>query len=360
MYVVTNRDIRLSKTGLDQFGSKPNRLGPNELRFAEVNKEGKGWQVKWLDDKLSSSKIKSLKSKFKLDIDETRGHYASLEVACGLAEKSRKNETNVMFFVHGFNNDIESVLKRAEEFQKLYKVEVIPFSWPSNGGGVKGVVSYKSDKRDARSSTGALERMMAKVGDYLDLISRARRNEIRSIVEAKCPLDREKQNVLYSKLLEKDCPFKVNILFHSMGNYLYKSMLKSSITEGNKLVFDNVMLVAADTNSKNHIEWVDKIRCRRRCYITINENDQALAASRAKFGDQQLARLGHYVRNLNSRQVYYINLTDASWVRDSHSYFESAVVKKNTKVFKFFDEAVNGKFAEKKLKYQSSGNYYEI
>ena len=149
-------------------------------------------------------------------------------------------------------------------------------------------------------------------------------------------------------------------MFHSMGNYLYKSMLKSSITEGNQLVFDNVVLVAADTNSKGHIEWVDKIRCRKRCYITINENDHALGISRAKFGEQQLARLGHYIRNLNSRQVYYINLTDAAWVKDSHSYFDKKVAGKNTKVFGFFDDALNGEFAEKKLKYRSSGNYYEV
>lgn len=360
MYVVTNRDIRLDKKGLDQFGSSPNHLGPNELRFAEVLRKGKGWQVKWLDDKLSDSKITSLKKNFNLDIDETANHYASLEVACSLAEKSRAQKSNILFFVHGFNNDVDSVLNRAEELSKLYNVEVIPFSWPSNGGGLKGVASYKSDKRDARSSTGALERALAKVGTYLDLITKARREEIRLKVEAEYQLDREKQNMLYSKLLQKECPFGVSIMFHSMGNYLYKSMLKSTITEGNQLVFDNVLLVAADTNSKDHINWVDKIRCRKRCYITINENDHALAVSRAKFGEQQLARLGHYIRNLNSRQVYYINFTDASWVKDSHSYFEKDVVEKNTKAFDFFNEAINGEFAEKKLKYQSSGNFYEV
>ena len=194
----------------------------------------------------------------------------------------------------------------------------------------------------------------------MNLITKARRDEIRAKVEAEHFLDREKQNMLYSKLLQKECPFGVSIMFHSMGNYLYKSMLKSSITEGNQLVFDNVLLVAADTNSKDHINWVDKIRCRKRCYVTINENDQALAVSRAKFGEQQLARLGHYVRNLNSRQVYYINLTDASWVNKSHSYFDKKVVTRNSKVFEFFNQAINGEFAEKRLKYQSSGNYYEV
>lgn len=360
MYVVTNRKLRLDEKGLKQFGSKPNEQGPNELRFVEVTRKGKGWQVNWLDDKLSKSKVNSLKKKFNLDIDETANHYASLAVACALAEKSRLKKSNILFFVHGFNNDIESVLNRAEELQKLYGVEVISFSWPSNGGGIKGVASYKSDKRDARSSAGALERTLSKVGDYLDLITRARRNEIRLKVEVDHPDDRDKQNRLYSKLLQKDCPFGVSIMFHSMGNYLYKSMLKSSITEGNQLVFDNVLLVAADTNSQGHINWVDKIRCRKRCYITINENDHALGISRAKFGEQQLARLGHYIRNLNSRQVYYINFTDAAWVKDSHSYFDKKVVRKNSDAFDFFYDALNGEFAEKKLKYQSSGNYYEI
>ncbi len=360
MYVVTNRFIRAQAKGLDQFGSKPNPNGPNELRFANVQKKGKGWTVEWLNDELTPARVKSLIAKFNLDIDPSKTYYASLEVACNLAEKARKNKSNILLFAHGFNNDIASVLNRAEEFSKLYNVEVIPFSWPSNGGGIKGAVSYKSDKRDARASAGALERTLAKAGEYLDLISKAQRKKIQADAEAQHPDDRDKQNALYSRLLEKDCPFKVSLLFHSMGNYLYKNLLKSSITEGNQLVFDNVILVAADTNNKDHIDWVDKIRCRRRCYITINENDHALAASRAKFGEQQLARLGHYVRNLNSRQAYYINFTDAAWVKDSHAYFESDVVEKNAKVFKFFNEAINGEFAEKSLKYRDSGNYYEV
>jgi hypothetical protein len=58
--------------------------------------------------------------------------------------------------------------------------------------------------------------------------------------------------------------------------------------------------------------------------------------------------------------VYYINLTDATWVKDSHSYFDKKVAGKNRKVFGFFNDALNGEFAEKKLKYRSSGNYYEV
>ena len=71
-------------------------------------------------------------------------------------------------------------------------------------------------------------------------------------------------------------------------------MLGSSVYLGTRLLFDNVILAAADTNNERHADWVDKIRCRKRVFITINENDGALLASRIKSGPEQLARLGHY------------------------------------------------------------------
>ena len=42
-------------------------------------------------------------------------------------------------------------------------------------------------------------------------------------------------------------------------------------------------------------------------HITINEDDHALRVSRMKPGEQQLARLGHYVRGLDSRQAVYVD-----------------------------------------------------
>jgi esterase/lipase superfamily enzyme len=360
MYVVTNRDIHRDRDDLDQFGSRPNRLGPNELRMAKVTRKGRNWSVTWQDDILDKEEAQALQSEFDLNIDVTEDHYASLRVACELARKSREEKTNILLFVHGFNNDMKAVVKRAEELKQLYKVEVVPFSWPANGGGIKGAADYKSDKRDARSSAGALDRTIAKVGHYLNLISEANRTKLRIKASEKYPKDREKQDQLYSQLLEKDCPFTVNLMLHSMGNYLYKQMLKSTLSEGNLLIFDNVLLVAGDTNNKDHVEWVDKIRCRKRCYITINENDRALAASRAKFGEQQLARLGHYVRDLSSKQAYYINFTAASWVKNSHSYFEREVAGRNKDVFKFFNAALNGHYGESTLQYKPSGNYFEV
>ena len=112
-----------------------------------------------------------------------------------------------------------------------------------------------------------------------------------------------------------------------MANYLYKHLLKSGSSEGAGLLFDNVILAAADTNNEDHALWVDRIRCRRRVYITINEDDRALAVSRMKSGEEQKARLGHYSFGLDSQQGVYVQFTDVRGVGDSHAYFEGETMR---------------------------------
>ncbi len=359
MFVITNRSVETAGAGLDQFGKKPNEKGSNELRLAQVEKRGKRYLVDFLDDELDKVEAREFIEEFKLDLDPDATYYASLKAACETVRRARERKRHVLFFVHGYNNDMRDVMNAAFDLQDRYEVEVLPFSWPANGGGVGGKLSYLSDKRDARTSTGALERALKKVHDYLMLITESSRNALADKAATKFPENAERRNALYAELLRKDCPFTVNALFHSMGNYLYKEMLKSSISEGNALIFDNVVLCQADTNNDEHANWVDRISHNRRVFITINENDFALRLSRIKPGDAQRARLGHYIKRLDSRIAHYINLTDAAWVQESHSPF-GAPADKNEKLQAFFRQAFIGKAAEEPLRFRAEGNWYEI
>ena len=280
-------------------------------------------------------------------------------MACGVIQKARSEKQHVLFFVHGYNNDMGDVLARAHDLETRYGVVVIPFSWPSNGGGISGTASYKSDKRDARASAGALERTLMIMHKYFRLLTEARRNKLFQAAEKKHPDNATARDELYAALLDKDCPFTVNAIFHSMGNYLLKHMMKSSVSEGNQLTFDNIVLAAADTNNLDHDLWVDRLAFRKRCFIAINENDFALRASRAKSGSEQLARLGHHLRNLNASNAHYVNFTEASWVKNSHGYFGDPS-KRNKKVFEFFKRAFEGEAAEDKLHFHAEGNWYGI
>lgn len=360
MYVVTNRSIETGASGLAMFGETPSVKGPNELRLLKVEKSGKSWKAEILVDALSQAEVQGIAAEFSLaDFDTSKTQYASFRVAADIFRRARKQKRNVLFFVHGFNNNMQAVLERAVDLEKNFGVEVIPFSWPANGGGVSGVLSYKSDKRDAKASVGALDRALAKMNSYLRLFTESTRLSCWNKASKEFPDNPERRDARYAVLLEKSCPFTVNFMAHSMGNYLYKHLLLSTASEGNEMCFDNVILAAADANNKEHKLWVDRIECRVRTYVTINENDSALAASRAKSGQDQLARLGHYLGVLDSQRAYYLNFTDAAWVRSSHAYFEGTALK-NKAIEKFFNEALNGRRAETDLNHQTAGNYYDF
>lgn len=355
LYFVINRAIFESKPRLEKFGDSMNPSGPHELRIAQAwgDSEGK-WDAKILKDKLSSVEKK------KFGITKEEDGFRSRKVASDILKRLQSAPgKNRLLFVHGFNNNVEAVLDRAEKLGDLYGVEVVPFTWPANGGGAKGVVSYKSDKQDARASVGAFNRVLEKTRELLEDINRKRLAAIRLQARAEFRSDREAQDRFFVEQSQLGCPFKVSLLCHSMGNYLLKQFMSSSIYDGGRLLFDNVVLAAADTNNKGHAEWVDKINSRRRTYVVINEDDSALLASRVKSGDAQLARLGHYTRGLNAAHAVYVDFTDAPDMHDSHAYFEDVpVASRSGEVYDFFNEALNGGRAEHGLHFHASENVY--
>lgn len=353
MYVITNREILEKESGFDQLGERPNPLGPNELRLVEARRVSGKWVVEVLENELTDAE------KAKLGLDAGAVAWRSQWVAKQVYDRLRREKKDLVFFVHGFNNDFKSVVERADRLEQRYGVVVLPFSWPANGGGASGVADYKSDKRDARASIGALDRTLEKMKQYLDELRARTLDRITEDATGRYGRSAEDRDDFIAKMMEKDCPFTVNFLLHSMGNYLFKNLLQSSIFHARELLFDNVVMVAADTNNLDHRDWVDRIQSRHRVYITINEEDRALRAARVKGGDEQLARLGHYPYNLDSRQSVYVDFTHAAWVRSSHAYFEGGAVR-NSRVERFFHRALTGERAEEDLEYVPDRNYYRV
>jgi esterase/lipase superfamily enzyme len=352
MFIVTNRLVDESKKNeKEAFGDKP-MAGPNELRLAEASRRGKKWNVDILPDRLTPQMAKEV------GLDPAGSYFASAYVARKLHQRCTDGK-NLLLFVHGFNNDMTDVLDRAEMLEANYGVEVLCFSWPANGGGVSGVLSYKSDKRDALASIGALDRVIEKMQGLLAEFNQHYVAEVEAKAEKRFADNGEAWDRYFTQQVQKHCPFTVNLMLHSMGNYLFKNLLKSSTYGGDRLLFDNVVLVAADTNSEGHAEWVDRIQCRRRVYITINENDVALRASRMKMGEQQKARLGHYLRGLDSRVATYVDFTDQPQVGDSHAYFEGSALK-NARVKAFFKSVLNGAIGEDSARFDAARNVYRV
>jgi esterase/lipase superfamily enzyme len=121
----------------------------------------------------------------------------------------------------------------------------------------------------------------------------------------------------------------------------------------------DLVLAAADANNEEHARWVDKIRARRRVYVTINEDDKALQVSRLKAGEEQQARLGHYPFNLHAKHAAYVQFTDASKVGSSHAYFEGKPLQ-NPKVRRFFRAVLNGKRGDRHLVFDPASNTFRL
>lgn len=362
MFVVSNRVISNHST-LRAFGDTPNPQGPNELRIIEVNRDDDKWKVSLVKDELSKDEVKKLMEHYKLDIDPDLPWHGSLEVACKIFTQAKEENKAILFFVHGYNNDVGDVLKTAAELENLYNLIVVPFTWPANGGGaISGTASYLSDKADARASSGAFNRFVEKIQFFHYLLTESNLSQIKAKVAQKFE---GKDNpmagaALYTELVNKACKIKISLLCHSMGNYLLKHSLMTSDNASSNLVFDNINLVAADTNNAKHAIWLDTIDVRNRIHVVINEDDAALKASRVKPGKEQKARLGHYLKSLNSEHAVYIDVSEADCVGNEHSYFKGKPVLENAPLHALFNDIFNGNSVEKRLNFFAPSNYFRL
>ncbi len=361
MYVITNRALSDART-IKAFGKTPNPQGPNELRLVRVEPSGKGWSVAPVTNKLSPATVKKLNTKYGLKLDTHKPWHASLQVACELFERARTQKKSILFFVHGYNNDVDDVMRAAHDIEALYKdVIVVPFTWPANGGGVvSGSASYLSDKGDARASAGALNRAIGKIQEYHLLLTAAMREKLNQQAMKKHPDNPTEAGALYAKLVARECNVKINLLCHSMGNYVFKHTFATSFNATSKLVFDNVCLVAADANNAEHARWVGQVDTRNRVYVVINEDDFALKASRMKPGDEQKARLGHYTKLLNSPNAHYLDLTGVDHIGNAHTYFKGETVEKNERVRALFYGMFIGESVEHLMTYRGDNNSYKF
>lgn len=360
IYIVSNREVDPENNPEVLFGTRPEAKGIDNLRVGKAQKVGRKWKVTIEEDHPTDSSASNIVS-----VDTPIEMRPSFRLFQELQNTMKTRNRNCVFYVHGYNTNFRNALESAKHIQDLYGVEVILFSWPSMGAGegrenigkdLIGTVNYKRDKRIAAQSRVALDRTFEHLHRYIQ----------HSLVDVEQQVIRETGGGEFSPsrmdgILARGCNQRFTLFCHSMGNYLFKDLLKSSIYQGETLLFDNVILCAADVNNDGHETFVDRIQHRRQIYITINQNDFALFFSRMKFGSKQKARLGHYARNLTSQTAIYLDFTEAEHVKRSHSYFSDDAAKKNESIFEAFNSMFNGERAERRfVDFDPNANVYHF
>jgi len=311
MLVATNRRlVNENANNESMFGEHPNIKGPAEVRLAWAEKQGRKWILSLVteppearSDSLPSKKAFKEFKKLLLD-----------------------NNKNCVFYVHGYNKSFEESISQGWELQKRYGVGVLVFSWASNPGGIPPL-DYPKARAIAGASSPAIDMTLEKLGRYM------------------C----EEADV--------DCGISLNLLTHSLGNYLFQRFVEKPLFSGETRIFDNLILHQADVDSEGHEAWVDKLRYARRVYATINERDKILDISDLVNPD----RLGNTASGLNSNRAIYLDFTKADKVKKAHQLF-GKTADKNPVVKEYFSQVFNGNAGEtiSGIRFNPGKNAYEV
>jgi len=309
--IVSNREV-VNEGAKDEtiFGGDMG-VRPDELRLAEAKYESAKdkWRVNLIEER---------------DADMSAGNPPSRQLFEDILQKTRSGKISKdwVFFVHGFNQSFEKNLRKCHALEKIYNVNVIAFSWPSNPGGLSKT-EYKRARANARASVAALDRTLEKLSTYMRDIE-----------------------------FDPDCDVHLNFLSYSLGNYLFEQVVRSPVHyNGETRMFENIVLCQADVDSETHGEWVSKLKFGRRVYATINEDDKTLDTSDIINPD----RLGNTAANLNVPGVVYFDFTDGKNVGKTHGVFYAFNYpdlkfkkdrKRNPTITAIFQRALTGRRAE--------------
>ena len=296
LVVVSNREVNENLNNENVFGEQINPKGINELRLATVRFEEveRRWFVDLKPE--TDSEIRPSQLLFKQVVEETR-----------------KNELSPYWvvFVHGFNQSIRDVLEWSLDLETNYKVNVLAFAWPSNQGGIV-LNEYRSARRAAQASATALDKVFELLETYLG--GQSESDRIR-------------------------CPVRLSLLFHSLGNFLGESLLRSPIYEGETKIFDNVIFHQADVDSRSHAEWIDNASGMQ-TYVTLNYNDRILRKSDII----NPARLGQKLRGSRGTEPIYVDFSDGKGVGDTHNLLRDT--RSNDVIQSFWKRVLIGQAGE--------------
>jgi esterase/lipase superfamily enzyme len=219
---------------------------------------------------------------------------------------------DTLVFIHGFNVSFNGALEagarlardvriRAAATDPGRPVNVVVFSWPSDGAAVP-LMSYYSDREDARASGPALARAFLKLREFLLKIR-----------------------------VEDRCERSIHLLAHSMGAYVLRQGLQATLAkvpDSLTRVFDQILLAAPDEDDDT-FERDDKLkplpRIGRQVTVYFNPADRALTISdKTKANPDRLGSDGPRMVDLLPKKVVLVDCRNVARHADptvQHSYF---------------------------------------
>ena len=227
----------------------------------------------------------------------------------------------VLVYLHGNNNTPAACFERCDRLAALYDVEVIGFSWTSEG--------FLAD------GSGLPSLAAGPAGDEteLDGVSTANRTEsgiqrkIRRYHQAKInaqdsvdALARFLRMLGTARLFANAQPF--SLAAHSLGAHFLQHTLDVAGASESLGAAYNVALLAPCTRASGHKDWLAAIRPKGQTFVAYNKGDSVLFGAFIADGGRQF-KLGTDPtgERLQSSAVRYVSFSNASVGFGGHGYF---------------------------------------
>jgi esterase/lipase superfamily enzyme len=228
----------------------------------------------------------------------------------------------VLVYLHGNNNTPASCFARCALFDSLFDVEVVGFSWPSEGclpDGTLGVGTMFDSSGDPDSLAVVIPQNRTS-GGIQDIVRRYHQAQ----VNAKNSIDalaRFLRLVGAARLDADRQPYSLAV--HSLGNFFLQNTLAVAGVDESLGEAHNVALLAACADAAGHRQWLAKVACAGQVFVTFNNADTVLAG--ARIADNGQVKLGAVPGTdlLETPSTRYIDFTGSSTDLLGHNYFVS-------------------------------------
>lgn len=264
---------------LHDFGDKFNPDGPEELRFltAERDPNSDVWRLSPVEEPAELTD----------DNSPSKNLFNSLLASIQAGELGSK----WLITVHGFSANFRESLDGAYELQHRYSdINIILFSWPADPGGSGIFDKFEKAARAARISAGALEKLLERIYEYFVIPSLT-------------------SGIARSKEL------RVSLHLHSLGCRMLPYLPFDSNSLFSNIFLDNIIVHQAAVPASRHAEWIDRVACAKRLYITLNQNDSVLLG----FRFIRAPALGTSFTGLNGKRPIYLDFTRGRLVESQHN-----------------------------------------
>lgn len=309
MLVFTNREIS-ARAGASAF-QRSFAPGAARIGVASVTRDAAGkWQLSAIDD----------------DVTERD----ALDLLLPLFGNSKP----LLLFVHGNSNTPQTCFQRCQQLEADYNVEVVGFSWASEGFQCDGNPLPRIEGGDAPVEEMDLTVVKPATRGNADVQQIARRYR-QAKINAQDSVDAFAQFlrlVATARLISNTQPY--TLAAHSLGGHLLQYTLEVPGASESIGAAQNVVLLAPCVRADGHAGWVHQLRPKGRTYITFNKGDNVLFGACVADGGKQL-KLGADPGStlLRGPGFRYISFSNAQTGLGGHRYFLDGLTTESRRLF---------------------------